>query len=363
MPPADAVYGVPTVEIVPLRYSETTPRDWIQIDSDEIETLPWEAIMKKLLVNLAELTEAHREAIAGAAEKRGWEAVFCEGEAAFAAARDAEVIFSPDTGLLKAAEALKWLNVPSAGAEAYLDPALYARGETVLTNSAGAYGVTIAEHIVMVTLELMRRQMEYERVVAERGWERGLAIRSIRGSRVTLLGTGDIGATAAARLRGFEPRRIVGVNRTGHPAAGPFDAVLPLSALDELLPETDLLVMALPGTPETAGLMDRRRLSLLPGEAYLVNVGRGSAVDEVALVDLLRAGNLAGAALDVFRTEPLPADSPLWDCPRLRITPHMAGNMTLGYTKDTIVALFLENFERYCDGKPLKRVVTREKGY
>lgn len=318
--------------------------------------------MPSLLVDIAELTRTQRDRIAAAAGARGWEANFASGEASRFLAVNAEVIFCQNPALLKAAEHLKWLNVPNAGAEQYLDAALYASPDAVLTNSAGAYGVTIAEHIVMVTLELMRRQGEYNQVVARRGWLRTLPIRSIRGSRVTLLGTGDIGRTAASRLRGFEPACITGVNTTGHPAEG-FDKVLPLSALDEILPETDVLVLALPGTARTAGLMDARRLALLPRDAFLINVGRGSAVDQAALVRLMKGGHLSGAALDVFTEEPIPKEDPVWDCPRLLVTPHVAGNMTLGYTLDRIVELFLENFDRYCDGRPLMRVVGREKGY
>lgn len=320
--------------------------------------------MRKLLVNIHQLTEAHRAAISAAAEGAGWAAAFCDDpQSALTEAPDAEVIFGPDESLLKAAPNLKWLCVPSAGAEQYLDPALYANPEALLSNSAGAYGVTIAEHIVMVTLELMRRQKDYDAVVARRGWLRTLPIHSIRGSRATLLGTGDIGREAAARLRAFGPARVTGVNRTGHAVDGDFDALLPLSALDDVLPETDLLVMALPGTRETAGLMDARRLALLPKEAYLVNVGRGSAVDQRALAALMAGGHLSGAALDVFEVEPLPPGDALWECPRLLITPHVAGNMTLGYTVDRIVRLFLEDFANYRAGRPLIRQVDREKGY
>lgn len=320
--------------------------------------------MRKLLVNIVQLTQAHRAAIAAAAEGAGWEAVFCDDPAsALKEAADAEVIFGPDAALLKAAPKLQWLCVPSAGAEQYLSPALYANPDALLSNSAGAYGVTIAEHIVMVTLELMRRKQEYDAVVARRGWLRTLPIHSIRGSRVTLLGTGDIAREAAARLRAFGPAQIAGVNRSGHPVDGEFDRVLPLSALDAILPETDLLVMALPGTRETAGLMDARRLALLPKEAFLVNVGRGSAIDQKALAALMADGHLSGAALDVFEVEPLPPEDPLWDCPRLLITPHVAGNMTLGYTVDRIAQLFLEDFANYCAGRPLARLVDREKGY
>ena len=126
-----------------------------------------------------------------------------------------------------------------------------------------------------------------------------------------------------------------------------FDAVCSLNGLDDALRETDLLIMSLPGTPETAGIMDARRLSLLPTGAYLVDVGRGSAIDERTLETLLRSGRLAGAALDVFATEPLKPQDPLWDCPRLLITPHVSGNMTLPYTVERIVSQFLEDFENY----------------
>ena len=320
--------------------------------------------MKKLLVDIPLLTAAHRAAISDAAKARGCAAVFAESEAhALAEAADAEIIFAYNAALLRAAPKLKWLCVPSAGVESYLDPALYASPDAQLSNSSGAYGVTIAEHIVMVTLEMMRRQADYSALVARRQWRRDLPIRSIRGSRITLLGTGDIGREAALRLRAFAPASLVGVNRSGRDPGGAFDRVIPIAGLDARLPETDLLVMALPGTPETAGLMDARRLALLPEDAFLVNVGRGSAIDQAALIALMGRGRLAGAALDVFETEPLPPEDPLWSCPRVLITPHCAGNMTLGYTVDRITALFLEDFENYCDGRPLDRRVDRRAGY
>ena len=320
--------------------------------------------MKKLVVYTPNLTDGHRAAITSAASAHGYEAAFCEGlDEALSQAADAEIIFSPEPALLPAAKALKWICVSYAGVEPFLSPDAYASPEAVLTNSSGAYGVTIAEHIVMVTITMMRRQMEYNHILANRQWRRDLAIRSIRGSRITLLGTGDIGREAAIRLRAFSPKSVTGVNRSGRDAGPLFDRTLPVSALDEVLPQTDLLVMSLPGTRDTDGLMDRRRLSLLPGDAYLVNVGRGNAIDEAALSELMRGGHLGGAALDVFAVEPLPPESPLWDCPRLMITSHTAGNMTLGYTVDRIVEMFLEDFENYCAGRPLKHRVDRALGY
>ena len=109
-------------------------------------------------------------------------------------------------------------------------------------------------------------------------------------------------------------------------------------------------------------MLDARRLALLPDQALVINVGRGSVIDQRALEKELRAGRLC-AALDVFEQEPLPAEDSLWDCPNLLMAPHVAGNMTLPYTKDRIVALFLEDFENYCDGKPLHRQIDLAKGY
>ena len=320
--------------------------------------------MKKILVYTPRLTGKNRSDICRAAEGQGYSTVFCDDiAAARAGAADAEIILSAEPSLPGAAPALKWMCCAFAGVEPFLAPGAFANPAALLTNASGAYGVTIAEHVVMVALELMRRQMDYNRVVADRAWVRDLPIRSIRGSRVMLLGAGDIGRETAKRLRAFGPERIVAVNRSGLDAGPLFDETLPVSALDGVLPVTDLLVMSLPGTPQTRGLLDGRRLALLPKDAFLVNVGRGSAIDEGALLVRMRSGHLAGAALDVFDTEPLPADSPLWDCPRLLITTHVAGNMTLEYTVDRIVEMFLEDFNSYCAGRPLAHLVDREKGY
>ena len=326
--------------------------------------MPTERATRKLIAFTPCLTDAHRAAILGAAAQRGYAAVFCESlEQALSEATDAEILFSPEPALAKAAKAAKWVCVSYAGVEPFLPDDALPNPGTLLTNSSGAYGVTIAEHIVMVTLEMMRRRMEYRDIVSAREWVRDLPIRSIRGSRVTLLGTGDIGREAATRLRAFAPQTVVGVNRSGRDESGRFDRVLPVAALDGILPETDLLVMSLPGTAQTDGLMDGRRLALLPRDAFLVNVGRGNAIDEDALAALMRGGHLSGAALDVFKTEPLPPDSPMWDCPRLLITTHVAGNMTLGYTVNRIVTMFLEDFGNYCAGRPLAHLVDRKRGY
>ena len=139
--------------------------------------------------------------------------------------------------------------------------------------------------------------------------------------------------------------------------------MLPVSELDSVLPETDLLAMSLPATPETKGILSRERMALLPEGSYVVNVGRGSAIDEAALAVNLENGHLAGAALDVFQVEPLPADSRLWKTKNLLITPHVAGNLTLPYTKDRNVEMFLEDLKNFVEGKALHYLVNKKLGY
>ena len=320
-------------------------------------------MQRTLVAAIRELTRKQREEIRRAACAHGFEALFFDSpEDALPALADAEVVFGQSEFLARNAPRLRWLCSPFAGVDNLLAPGVFLSPDALLSNSSGAYGVTIAEHIIMTALMVLRRQMDYGAIVTRRGWQRGLAVRSIYASRVTLLGTGDIGHETALRLRAFSPSRLTGVNRSGRDESGLFDRVLPREALEEVLPETDILILSLPGTKETRGLLDKAKLALLPDGALLINVGRGSALDEAALERELRTGRLR-AALDVFEHEPLPEDSPLWDCPHLLITPHVAGNMTLPHTVERIVALFLEDFANYCEGRPLKRLVEREKGY
>lgn len=318
---------------------------------------------RKMVATTAALEEKHRMLISAAAEERGFEVIFCDSDAqALPHLADAEIVFGQSAALARNAPVLRWLCTPSAGVNQFLGEGVFASPDAVLTNSSGAYGVTIAEHIVMVTLEMLRRQAEYSAVVASREWTRDLPVRSIKNSRITLLGTGDIGQEAARRLRAFEPQSLTGVNRSGCNPGGLFDAVRKQEQLEIALRETDILVVSLPGTSETLHMLDGKRLALLPEGALVVNVGRGTVIDQRALEKELHAGRLY-AALDVFETEPLPRQDTLWDCPNLLITPHVAGNMTLPYTRDRIVALFLKDFENYCAGKALLQQVDLKKGY
>lgn len=309
------------------------------------------------------ITEAHKRQIDAVAEKHGFSArYYLTKEDAAGHLEDCEVLFGHWRSLLAEAPGLKWYCCSYAGVDPYQPPFHFPEG-VLLTNSSGAYGVTISEHILMVTLMLQRKMPDYTRIIRERDWTNDLSIRSIQGSRITMLGTGDIGTTFAKRAKALQPASITGVNRSGRSPDGVFDRVVPMTQVDSVLPETDILVMAMPSTPETIGFMTKERISLLSSSAILVNVGRGSAIDQEALMDALNTGKLAGAALDVMTPEPLPADHPLWDTKNLLLTPHVAGNMTLGYTCDMTVSLFCEDLENYVTGKPLARLVDLSKGY
>lgn len=309
------------------------------------------------------ITDAHRRQIDAAAEKHGFSVRYYQTKAdASGHLADCEVLFGHWRSLLKEAPMLKWYCCSYAGVDPYQPPFRFPKG-VLLTNSSGAYGVTISEHIMMVTLMLQRRMLDYAQIVRDRGWTNDLPVRSIQGSRLTLLGTGDIGTTFAQRAKALCPASVTGVNRSGCVPDPVYDRVMPMAELDRVLPETDILVMSLPSTPETVGVLSRERLALLPESAILVNVGRGSAIDQDALMDALNAGRLAGAALDVMTPEPLPADHPLWTTKNLLITPHVAGNMTLGYTCNKTVSMFCDDLENYAEGRPLKHLVDLKRGY
>ena len=286
-------------------------------------------------------------------------------DAALPYLEDTTILFGPSDARSPAAVAkmprLHWFASFYAGVDPLLAPGVLPE-QVLLTNGSGAYGVTIAEHLTMVTLMLLRRNPEYHRLVEEKQWRNDLKIRSIYGSTFVICGTGDIGSKFAQRLRPFCPARIIGVNRTGRQAEG-FDEIVPIEDLDSVLPLADVFVLTLPGTALTNNLITRQRLALMKQDAYLINIGRGNCLDQEALVDALNEGRLAGAALDVFRTEPIPQEDPTWDAKNLLITPHCSGQMTLAYTRDTLVDSFCQNLTRFFAGEPLLHVIDRELAY
>lgn len=321
--------------------------------------------MRKLAVYINFSTPAHQARIRQLAQRLGFQADFFSqrDEAILDSIESYEVLFGyPPPGLVRRAKNLRWLASAAAGIEQFLREGALPNPECLLTNGSGAYGPTISEHILMVLLMLLRRMPEYQAAAAEQRWPYLSPVRSITGGRFVLLGTGDIGSNTARRLHALGAS-VTGVSRSGQSREPAFDRVVPLSGLDGVLPEADAVILSLPDTPETVGVLSRARIALLPPSAYVVNVGRGSAIDQDALIEALRAGRLAGAALDVMTPEPLPVGHPLWDCPNTILTPHVSGNMSLGLTCDLAVGLFCRNLERYAAGQPLENLIDRAKGY
>lgn len=319
--------------------------------------------MKILVINKL-LKQRHKDLILEASAK-------CDGEVLFVDSendvpddyKDCDIIYGFGMGIAGHNKNLKWLAVPSAGVDYLLKPGIFANKDCLITNSSGAYGVTIAEHIIAVSLMMMRKLDHAYRESIQGIWSNPVPQRSLKDSKILVLGTGDIGCCFARRAKAFEPERIIGISRSGMCSDPVYDRMEKVDRLDDLLPETDLLVMSLPDTSETKNILSRERIALLNKDAFIVNVGRGSAIDEEALCESLNEGRLAGAALDVFRTEPLPKESALWNTRNLLITPHVAGNLTLEHTLDRNVEMFCMNLENFGQGLPLNNLIDREKQY
>ena len=318
----------------------------------------------KIVVLTKGLKQKHIDLINETAQKTGSQVCYAESEDRFPEGfEEPDIIYGFGIETARSSKNLKWLCVPSAGVDYLMHPDAFANEDCILTNSAGAYGVSIAEHIIAVTLMLMRRLTDFHTEALNKTWGSPKAQRSLKDCRITVLGTGDIGCSFARRAKAFEPENLIGICRSGMCSEPAFDGVLKVSEIDPVLPETDLLVMSLPATAETENILSRERIEKLPEGAYVVNVGRGSAIDEDALADALDSGRLGGAALDVFRTEPLPDGSRLWNTPNLLITPHVAGNLTLAHTMDRNVEMFCEDLLNFANGLPMKHVVNRKLGY
>lgn len=279
---------------------------------------------------------------------------------------DAEIAFSsqvnPDQ--LAAAPRLRWIHSPAAGIAGMLYPEMLAR-DVVLTNSRGLSADIIAEHVIAVTLALFRRlPLAFERQAA-RIWaqeEVGSAgNRAVAGAHVLIVGLGAIGAATARRMAALDAQVTAIRRRADAPRPPGVSAVRAPEELLHALSAADVVVIAAPQTTRTRGLIGRRELSAMKPDAVLVNVSRGGLLDEAALVEALRAGRLGGAALDVFRNEPLTPDSPMWDVPNLLITPHTAGYRRNHW--DAVVALFADNLRRFERGEPLLNVVDKQAGY
>lgn len=262
---------------------------------------------------------------------------------------------------LKSASRLKWLQLNSSGAEAYCAEGVLPPG-VILTNATGAYGLAISEYVLGLVLELNYNLHQYRDNQRQCLWERTGPVHLLAASTALVVGLGDIGSAFAAKMKAMGSH-VIGIRRTPSEKPDFVDELYLSQQLDELLPRADVVVLCLPNSPATQGLMNEARLYRMKKSAILVNVGRGKAVCTDDLCRVLAAGYLKGCALDVTDPEPLPPGHSLWAFENVVITPHISGEFLIAETLDTVVKIALDNLDAYLQGKPLKNLVDFQTGY
>jgi phosphoglycerate dehydrogenase-like enzyme len=282
--------------------------------------------------------------------------------------RNAEILFTislrPEQ--FTAAQKLRWVHAPTAAVHQFLFAELV-NSDVVLTNSREVHGPVVAEHVLSLIFALAKKipqavVFQQKRVWGQESiWNDGTHPRELSGTTLGLIGVGSIGGRVA-QMASALGMRVIAVRahvEKGSPEG--VEAVYSPEALDDVLKQSDYVVLAAPLIGATQGLINASRLAVMKPDACLINVGRGAQVDELALVEALRERRIAGAALDVFEREPLPTDSPLWSLENLLITPHTAGLTDRLWYRH--YDLFSRNLRHYIAREPLEFVVDKEKGY
>ncbi len=275
---------------------------------------------------------------------------------------DAEVVygFGLPRNIVRRAPRLRWVQVISAGVDRYLDDEV--RGSSLtLTNVSGIHATAIGEFVLQLMLMFTKQAMTCFRLKQERQWQR-LGTTTLRSKTVGIVGLGHIGREVARLSKAFG-MRVVATRRsaTGASAARDVDLLLPPKQLPRLLSESDFVVICVPLTAETEGLIGEKELGMMKPTACLINIARGRIVDEDALVRALEYRRIAGAGLDVFSKEPLPPESKLWALPNVIMSPHISGGMEDYFERATEV--FCRNLGRYLEGRRLMNVVNKDRGY
>lgn len=258
----------------------------------------------------------------------------------------------------RSASALKWVHRCGAGVETALFPALV-ESKVVLTNARGIFDRAMAEYVLAMILAKAKNVAENLDAQRRTEWRHRHSVR-IAGTKALVFGVGSIG-TEIGRLLKTSGIAVEGVGRSSRPGGKVFDTVHAADAAQAALAEADWVIAVMPATEQTKAYFDAARFSVMKRSAFFVNVGRGSAVDEAALATVLNDGRIDGAAIDVFHEEPLPAESPLWGARNILISPHACGDY-VGFEAD-LVALFLDNLDRYVHGRKLKNVVDKRLGF
>lgn len=262
---------------------------------------------------------------------------------------------------LRHARRLRWLQLSSAGSDAYCKEGVMPAG-AALTNATGAFGLAIAEHMTALVFAMMKKLYRYYDNQKNADWRDEGQVESVYGKTVLVIGFGDLGRQFGKRMKAMGAH-VVGMRRRSGDVPPEADEMGTMDKLDEYLAKADIVASCLPNTAETYHLYTKERFDAMKKGAYFINVGRGSNVVQDDLCAAVRSGHLAGAAVDVTEPEPLPADSPMWRTPGLYVTPHVSGGYHLQTTHDNIVRIAAANLRRFLAGEALENVVDFATGY
>jgi phosphoglycerate dehydrogenase-like enzyme len=285
-----------------------------------------------------------------------------QGDAVAQLIGDVDAVYGQVTAdSFPSAKKLRWVQSPSAGVEwMWRVPGLQ-ESDIVVTNMRGAHAVTIAEHTFAMLLAHTRGLLGFLQNQREHKWGReGLSLGALKGRTMGIVGFGNIGRAIAHRATGFE-MRVLAVDAEQVPPGEGVEMVWPLDRLDDLCREADVVVNSAPITPRSRGLIGAQQIRAMKRGSFILSMSRGGIVDEVALVDALEEGHLAGAGLDVTATEPLPSGDPLWTAPNLIITPHSSASSKL--TTELVWSILDENLGRFQRGQQLINLVDKRRGY
>ena len=263
------------------------------------------------------------------------------------------------------ARKLRWIHSPAAAVHQLMYPELI-KSSVALTNSTGIHGPVVAEHAIAVLLALAKRLPQAMQYQAKHEWSQDQLWhgspppREVSDSTVLIMGMGSIGREFAARAKALG-MKILAIRENPAKGLEAADAVYSSSQIDEVLPQADYVLLCTPVTPATTGIMNAARLSKMKFDACLINVARGPLIDEAALFDALQHRRIAGAALDVFNDEPLPANSPFWSLDNILITPHTAAVTDRLWERH--YRLIVDNMKRFLAGQRLLNEVDKSRGY
>ena len=270
------------------------------------------------------------------------------------------LIGNPSFDLIKQCKNLRFLQLSRAGSDDMKEE-LLPQG-CIVANASGTYGIGISEYMIGETLVMMRKLHHYVKYQQQHLWHREQPVCSLYGSTVLVVGAGDIGLEYAKRCKAMGAT-VIGIKRHLDVLPKYLDECYDLTSLDQLLTRVDVVALSLPNSPETKGIMSKKQFDLMKESAFVINVGRGSAINTEDLCNAVLSGKIAGACLDVFETEPLPENHRSWDIENILITPHSSGNQNLDITNKKFVEIALENLENYRNKRPIKNEVDFETGY